>query len=133
MKNTMLFSLLLVAGSLMSCGERRILDPITDPWGLGALEYAVIDGDTVKTRTDQLDRQNFGGLQGMPYYERFVVVGDTVVGTSGFRVSRYAGNTGLKEALGKDQNDFRMITFGGSLSGGVRDGGVNNESTQIYN
>lgn len=126
----MLLSLLFAVGSLVSCRESEILNPVTDPWGLGSLEYAIIEGDTVKLRKDQLSRQSLGGSDGMPYYERFVIVGDTVVGTSGFRVIKNIGDTGLKEVFGKDQNDFRMITFGGSLSGGVRDGGVNNESIQ---
>ncbi|MCD8538331.1 MAG: hypothetical protein LRY55_00120 [Leadbetterella sp.] len=130
MKRTMFLKLLFAVGSLMSCHEKGILDPATDPWGLGSLEGAVINGDTIKLRTDPLDRLNLGGAQGMPYYERFVVVGDTVMGTSGFKVVKNIGNVGLKEAFGKDQEDFRMITFGGSLSGGVRDGGVNNESIQ---
>ena len=121
MKNTLLFPLLLAAGSLVSCHSNALLEPELP-------EYLVIDGDTVKIRNDK-DKLN-GFVKGETIFGRgHAVVGDTVVPYTKIELPPVHKQTDLSSLRSGETagRPFRMITIGGALSAGMRDYGWFNE------
>lgn len=123
----MLLNLLLAAGCWMSCHNDPLLEPEIP-------EFSIIQGDTVKTREDK------GSLELVPRYETVwffdnAVVGDTIVSYTAppvIKPARYPDlsklkNNAVEELAGKP---FKLVSAGGDMAFGRRDGGFFNEGMQ---
>lgn len=126
MNKKIIISALLLAGTMMlGCNPKEILEPTND-----FPSFVVIDGDTVKTRIEKIKDVNRN-----PKYSAMFVVGDTSVAYKSPKkikpskvpdLNKYK-NELINELKGKP---FRMISIGGSLAAGKRDGGLFNESIE---
>jgi hypothetical protein len=114
-----------VAYLMLSCNPNEILEPELD-----ANLYQIINGDTIKVRSDQ-SLGNFG-INTNPQDLR-IFYGDTTVHFKKYPVS---GNSTKKPNISKIKNisasnqPFRMIAVGGAVAAGVRDGGYFNEGLE---
>ncbi len=122
----MMFATILWVGSLVSaCNDKGLLQPELDP-----NSYQIINGDTVKVRSDQT-LGDFG--KNTFSHDLRIFYGDTIVLYKKYTVS---GNSTKKPDLSKIKNisepnkPFRMIAVGGAVAAGVRDGGYFNEGLE---
>ena len=119
---------LLAASLMLSCNPKEILEPT-----INYPTFVVIDGDTVKTRDD---KGLINSVKVKNYGESRLVLGDTVVLYKNNNLpalpSKKADLTKIKNSNDPELKDkpFRMVTVGGSLSAGVRDGGYTNEGME---
>lgn len=128
MRTKIMITTLLAASLMLSCNPKEILEPT-----INYPAFVVIDGDTIKTRDD---KGLINSVKVKNYGESRLVLGDTVVLYKNNNLpalpSKKADLTKIKnsndpELKGKP---FRMVTVGGSLSAGVRDGGYTNEGME---
>lgn len=118
---------LLITSLMLSCNKRELMpDPIIT-------DYVLIQGDTIKTRIES----TFGKIKDMnPMRIMRFVVGDTVMT---YKKPQLHAKPNFKPNLLilKNNEDpelrgkpLRMVTIGGSLTAGVRDGGYFNEGIE---
>lgn len=113
-----------VASLVFSCNPKEILEPTN----LVNLDFSIIDGDTVKTRKDNIKIPQRLGLVGLN-------VGDTIATFKDWNLIKKNQDKNVIDKLKKDIEDpelkgkpLRMVVVGGSLAAGVRNGGYNNEN-----
>jgi hypothetical protein len=113
-----------IANLMLSCNPKEILEPTN----FVNLEFSIIDGDTVKTRKDNIKIPQRLGLVGLN-------VGDTIATFKDWKLTKKNQDKNVIDKLKKDIEDpelkgkpLRMVVVGGSLAAGVRNGGYNNEN-----
>jgi hypothetical protein len=126
MKKIMIAVTLFAAAlNIVSCNPKELLNPMLE------LSYVIIDGDTIKTRDDKEKDKLFKNKHSI-YGSGMVIVGDTFVL---YKEPKFSKPNKL-EKLNKLKNQidpdlkgkpFRMVTIGGAVAAGFRDGGWFNE------
>ena len=93
-------------------------------------EYAIIDGDTVKTVVDKNSRAI---LNANPHAKMIAYVGDTVIIYRPAKLHTPKGKPAEVSNLKRnpaDKSPLHLVAVGGSLMAGVRDGGYFNEGME---
>jgi hypothetical protein len=113
-----------IAYLMLSCNPKEILEPAID-----YPAFVVIDGDTVKTRDDKSIKDKF---KGHPDNFMYFSTGDTTILYKTFKKNKPSKVANLTNISNPDRKGkkFRLVTFGGSLAAGVRDGGLFNEGME---
>ncbi|MCP9768289.1 hypothetical protein EGI22_10225 [Lacihabitans sp. LS3-19] len=124
MRTKIMITTLLAASLMLSCNPKEILEPTN----LVDLNFSIIDGDTVKTRKDNIIIPQRLGIVGLN-------VGDTIATFKDWKLNKKNQDKNVIDRLKKDIEDpdlkgkpLRMVVVGGSLAAGVRNGGYNNEN-----
>lgn len=122
MKKIILFAII----ALTACSKNDLLKPTED-----YPAFVVIDGDTVKTRDDKIERNKVSKNDRSGLLET-TVVGDTILVFKMPKklkpskvpdLTKYK-NSNIPELRGKQ---FKLVAAGGNLTQGMRDGGIFNE------
>jgi hypothetical protein len=124
MGTKIMITTLLAASLMLSCNPKEILVPTN----ILDLNFSIIDGDTVKTRKDNIKIPQRLGLVGLN-------IGDTIATFKDWNLIKKNTDKNVIDKLKKDIEDpelkgkpLRMVVVGGSLAAGVRNGGYNNEN-----
>jgi hypothetical protein len=126
MKKIMITATLIAAAlNIVSCNPKELLKPGLEP------AFVVIDGDTVKTRDDKAIKDKIRKYDKVGLLLT-TITGDTILTYKAPKKLKPAKlpdltvhkNTNVAELKGKP---FKMISAGGNLMQGMRDGGIFNE------
>lgn len=123
----MTITTLFAAGAmLLGCNDKELLNP-----NVAFPAFSIIDGDTIKTRDDKAIKDKIKKYDKKGLFETFVV-SDTVLAFKAPKKLKPAKlpdltkhkNGNVPELKGKP---FKLVAVGGSLTQGMRDGGIFNE------
>ncbi|MGL4631690.1 MAG: hypothetical protein ACRCVT_10835 [Leadbetterella sp.] len=127
MKKTMFTSVVCAALLSLGCNDKAIMDPVD----LGYPDYAIVDGDTIKTKND---KDKFGKFvyKHSEFGTRYPITGDTIVVAKNIKLpkaSKVAKLDNLKNNEDKDLKGkpLKMVVVGGAVAAGFRDAGWFNE------
>jgi len=121
--NMILFVTALATASMLSCNSPDLV-----PEAPMTLEYSIIDGDTIKTRTENLAKD----FREKGNFNYSFVVEDKIITAKGVKLHTLSGKEPDLKKLKNEKDELvkgkplQYVAIGGSLTAGFRDGGYFN-------